>query len=83
METTGQALVDHWTWAAEKGLMNVNTAKALRASCTQVMSVLDDWQSIDVRQLDVEDAFRRFQNKRGKNFTPKQLGDLIASVLEK
>ena len=26
METKGKALIDHWSWAAEKGVMNRNTA---------------------------------------------------------
>ncbi|HYS53769.1 MAG TPA: hypothetical protein VER58_08435 [Thermoanaerobaculia bacterium] len=53
--------------------MNINTAKALRATCSQVLGVLDDWESVDVSKLDVDDIFRRFQNKKGKQFTPKSL----------
>jgi hypothetical protein len=70
IDTTGKALVAHWAWAAEKGLMNSNTASALRAACSQVMAALDDWETIDVRTVDPEDVFRRFQNKRSKDFKP-------------
>lgn len=73
METTGKALVGHWTWAAEKGLMNRNTANGLKAACTQVLGVLDDWENVDVSELDVDQTFARFQNLRKKDFKPKVL----------
>jgi hypothetical protein len=73
IDTTGKSLVAHWGWASGKGLMKANTASALRAACSQVMSVLDDWQTVDVRTLDVDDTFKRFQNKRAKDFAPESL----------
>src|ERR1043166_6935232 len=73
LNSSGKAFAEHWIWAAEKGLMNINTAKALRAACVQVLSVLDGWETIDVRSLDLEDVFRRFQNKRGRDFIPESL----------
>jgi len=73
INSSGQALVDHWKWAAEKGLMNNNTAASLGAATRQVLSVVDNWQTLDVRALDVEDILRRFQNKRGKDFVPQSL----------
>ena len=71
--TTGKALVDHWTWAAEKGIMNRNSAAGLRAACSQVLSVLDGWQEIDVTSLDLEDVVHRFKNIRARDFNPKSL----------
>jgi hypothetical protein len=73
MDTTGKQLVDHWTWAADKGLMNRNTAGALRASCSQVLGVLDNWEQIDVTSVDVDDVIRRFQNLRARDFNPESL----------
>src|SRR5437879_4202036 len=73
IDTSGKALVDHWNYAVEKGLMNANTAGALRAACTQVLGVLDGWEFSDVRRLDVDDLCRRFQNKRNKDFKPESL----------
>jgi hypothetical protein len=73
METTGRALVDHWSWAAEKGVMNKNTAAGLRAACGQVMSVVDNWETADVKALDVEDTLVRFQNLKKKAFKPTVL----------
>lgn len=72
-DTSGRALVDHWKWAADKGLMNGNSAGALRAACVQVLGVLDGWETLDVRAIDVEDVYRRFQNLRGRDFKPESL----------
>jgi hypothetical protein len=73
INTSGRALVDHWKYASAKGLMNSNTANALRVACTKVLEVVDGWQSLDVRALNVEDVYRRFVNKRSKDFTPESL----------
>ena len=73
MNTTGKQLVDHWTWAAEKGLMNANSARAVRAACAQVLGVLDNWEQTDVASIDVDDAIRRFQNLRARDFNPESL----------
>lgn len=75
MDGTGHEFVDHWDWAAEKGLMNKNTAAGLRSACTQVLGVVDDWENVDIRKLDVEDTLVRFQNLRRKDFAPKSLDE--------
>ena len=75
MKETGKALVDHWNWAAEKGLMNKNTANAFRAACTQVLGVLKDWEEKDINQLDLDDVINRFKNLRAQDFKPKTLRD--------
>lgn len=73
MDTTGKALLEHWTWAAGKGLMNSATAASLKSSCAKVIGVLDDWESTDVRKIDVEDLVLRFQNLHAREFTPSSL----------
>lgn len=73
METSGRNLVDHWSWAAQKGLMNQNTANALRAACSQVLGVVDGWETDDLSQLDVEAALKRFENLKKKDFKPQTL----------
>jgi hypothetical protein len=77
METSGKAFVSHWEWAAEKGLMNPNTAHTYRAACLQILSSVfpEDWEDIDVNTLDAEDLFLRFQNLRGKELRPRSLQD--------
>jgi hypothetical protein len=73
MEATGKALVDHWNWAASKGLMNKNTAYGLRAACSQVLSVVEDWENVDIKKLDVEQTLTKFQNLKKKEFKPQVL----------
>ncbi|MBD0254696.1 MAG: hypothetical protein ICV83_03165 [Cytophagales bacterium] len=45
----------------------------MRIASMQILSVLDGWESIDVSTLDFEDVFRRFVNKRSKDFTPQSM----------
>ncbi len=73
VEGSGAALVNHWDWAAKKGLMNPNTARSLRAASSQVLGVLEDGDSVDIRGLDVEDTLSRFVNLRKKDFVPQSL----------
>jgi hypothetical protein len=74
MDTSGKALVDFWKWAGEKGLVNQNTANSKRAACSQVLGAIDNWETLDVSALNIDDVFRRFTNKRSKDFTPTSLG---------
>jgi hypothetical protein len=53
--------------------MNKNSAGALRAACTQVLGVVDDWQNVDVTTIDPDDVVRRFKNLRAKDFKPESL----------
>ncbi len=74
METSARALIDHWTWAAEKGLMNRNTAGGLRSACSRVLEALgDDWEQTNISELNVEETLLRFQNLKKKDFLPQVL----------
>ena len=67
-------LIDHWTWAAEKGLMNRNTAGGLRSACSRVLEALGDgWEQTNISELDVEETLLRFQNMKKKDFLPQVL----------
>lgn len=72
-KTTGKDLVDHWNWAAEKGLMKKNSAYSLRTACSNVLSVIDDWEAIDIASIDIEDTILRFKNLQARNYKPKSL----------
>lgn len=74
MDTTGRALVDFWKRAGEKGLVNQNTAIAKKTACTQVLGAMDDWETLDVTSMNIDEVFRRFTNKRHNDFTPASLG---------
>ena len=81
MDATGKACVEFWKWAPQKGLVNSNTATALRVACTQVLGVLDNWETLDVAALDPDDVFSRFVNLRGKDFTPESLQSYKSRLL--
>ncbi len=72
---TGKGMLDHWDWALQKGVMNGNTARSLRRATELVLQATDpdDWESLDVRKLDVEEANTRFQNLKGRDFKPNSL----------
>jgi hypothetical protein len=59
---TGLAFVRHWDWVAEKGLMAPASARAIRAAVSQILKIDDNWESVDVRNIDVEALFGRFRN---------------------
>lgn len=73
METGAKAFLEHWNWAADKGVMNRNTAAGIRSACNQVLSVQDDWENLDVKTLDIEATLTRFQNLKKKDFKPAVL----------
>ena len=74
-QTSARALVEHWNWAAGKGLMNRKTAQTLAGACRGVLGVQENWEDMDVRTLDIEDSFDRFKNLRSKDFSPNSLRD--------
>jgi hypothetical protein len=74
VDGTGQGLVEFLDYAANKSLLNKNTAGAMRAAAAQVLAVeSDDVATIDIRKLDVEDLVKRFATSRHQDFTPKSL----------
>jgi hypothetical protein len=73
MEPTGKQFVEFWGWAAQKKLMNENTAYSFASPVKQVVSIDDNWRNIDVSKMDVEDLLSRFQDAKGTKFTPGSL----------
>lgn len=59
---TGLAFVRHWDWVAEKGLMAPASARAIRAAVSQILKIDDNWESVDVSNIDIEALFARFRN---------------------
>lgn len=73
MDTTGKAFVEHWNWAAAKGLMNRHTASSLAGACYHVIRVHEDWEALDVTKIDADETVRRFTNLRHNDFKPRSL----------
>jgi len=73
MDTNGKSFVEHWRWAAGKGLMNANTANGWTAACRKVLGIEKGWEQMDISKLDVDDLIKRFENLEKKTFTPRSL----------
>lgn len=73
LNTDAKNLIEHWDWAAGKGLMNRATAASLKSAASKVLGVLDDWETVNVREIDVEDVILRFQTLHARDFTPASL----------
>lgn len=74
-QKTGKDLVNHWDWAATKGLMTKATAATLATSCRHVLGVDPDWETLDVQALDVEECVIRFNNLGAGKYKPRSLQD--------
>lgn len=61
-------------WVIDKNEMVDATAGALRTGCQKVLAVEDDWNSLDVRGMDVDSIVTRFRNKHR--------GDMKTSTLD-
>lgn len=72
---TGKALVEHWAWAAEKGLILKSSARSMAVSCRRVLEVEQDWEVVDVTTLDIDEFSRRFKTLRALDYKPSSLGD--------
>jgi hypothetical protein len=73
MSSTAKDLVNHWDWAASKGVMNANSANALKTACTRVLEVEKGWEAQDITGLDVDAIVKRFRNLKAKSYTPDSL----------
>ena len=73
VDTSGKALVEFWKRAGDKGELNPHTANALRAASAQVLTVVEGWETVDVRTLDAPDVFRRYANKDGSKLKQASL----------
>lgn len=60
-------------YAAEKGLINKHTAQSRKQAATKILSVLDESEQKDLRQIDREEVFQRFSNLNSSSFKPSSL----------
>lgn len=75
LQPTGRGLVTFLNFVSERGLMNANTAGALRAATREVLSAAepDGWEEIDLTTIDVEDYAQRFERLRAGKLKPDSL----------
>lgn len=71
--TSGKDFLEFWKRAVEKGELKPSTARTIRISCEQILQCTENWETLDIRMLNAEDAFRRFVNKRGRDLKSASL----------
>lgn len=59
--------------ASEKGLIKRNTAISRKAATNKILAVLDKSDLLDLRSLDLDLTFERFQNLQGMQYKPDSL----------
>jgi hypothetical protein len=79
MDGTGAALMAFLDWTGEKGLLTTANARAIKVGAKDVLEQAEgpDWESTDLRTIDVDDVVRRFETKRATKYTPKTLGAYV------
>jgi hypothetical protein len=75
MDGTGGGLIAFLDYAGDKGLLTNANANAIKVGVREVLlhTQGEDWESKDVRALDVDDVMRRFEMKRATRYTPGSL----------
>mgnify|MGYP001573336483 FL=1 len=71
---SAQELYKFLDYASKKGLLKKNTATSRKIASMKILEILDDSDKTDLRNIDLDDVFNRFQNRSGSNFKPESLG---------
>lgn len=66
-------LADFFNYVISKGLMNKGTANSRKIASAKILESLDAQEINDLRDLNREEAFQRFVNLRGKDYSPQSL----------
>ena len=60
-------------YTADKGLMKRETAMSRKRAADKILSALDEAETEDLRNVDLEEASRRFINLQGSGYKPESL----------
>lgn len=71
--TSYERLVKFLDMAGKRGLIKPATAASMRSSCSRIFSVLDESEKQDLKGIDIDQVFERFQNLHGTDMTPTTL----------
>ena len=69
------ALARFIEYVVAKGLVNPSTAQGWRVATTKVLEELTPGEVADVRQIDVEEAFRAFLHRYPDRLSPASVGE--------
>ncbi len=67
------ALLEFLDYLDNKGLANKNTISARKASANKMLSILDDSEKADLRNVRIDELAKRFGNLQGTHYKPESL----------
>jgi hypothetical protein len=70
---TGADVIEFLDRAAERGWINPGSAQALRTATIKILSIDEDWERIDLRELDLDEQFDRFQTLKRNDYSDGSL----------
>jgi hypothetical protein len=70
---TGAGLLDFLDWAGKRGELPVATAKNLAVATGKVLAIEPDLGTVDVKQVDPEDIFGRFETLNRTGYTTQSM----------
>lgn len=70
---TGAGLLAFLDWAGTRGEISPSTAKTIAVAVGKVLAVEADPDGVDVRNLDLDDLFGRFETLNRTNYTTESL----------
>jgi hypothetical protein len=73
MELIARNLVEFLDKAGSKGRIKPEMAARLSAATKKILEIEQDWEEIDLSQLDVEGLIVRFRNLKGLDYTPNSI----------
>jgi hypothetical protein len=63
------AMIEFLDAALEKGWLNPSSTKALRTASVKILSIDRDWEQLDLRALDWQEQFERFERLKHNEYT--------------
>jgi hypothetical protein len=66
-------LMKFFGYLSSKGLVNPNTVAARKAAANKMLTVLDQAEAADLRNVDLDRVATQFFNLHGKDFTPDSM----------
>lgn len=58
---------------AKRGFMKPNTAQSRKLAANKILGLLDQAEQADLRRVDIDQIFDRFQNLRANDYSPDSL----------
>jgi hypothetical protein len=75
MNTSAKNLLDFLTRAGETGRIKPEMAASLSSATKKVLEIEQDWEELDVHQIDMDDFLTRFRNLKSLEYTPNSLSE--------